>query len=172
MLIGLVGPWFIFFGSDITKGAYMRNEISPFIIKIEYSRLNDPFDEVFSSYRVFFYGVNTSIVGLACVIGAIAGIVGGVFNSPKLFLTGGILDILGIMAFATCMPGYYLDMQAGWGGIASTLGAMVIIISVGFGFMSETLYSILNFIRRKIFQRRTVSFIIFFGVSYSLIPTS
>jgi hypothetical protein len=169
--MGLVGPWFTFFGSDVTKGVYIKNEISPFVIKIEYSRLNDPFGEVFSSYSLFFYGINTSLVGLVCIIGAIAGVVGGVLNRPKLFLTGGILDILGIMAFATCMPGHYIDMQAGWGGIVSTLGIIVIIMSAGFGFMSEMLSSILNFIRRIIFKRRTIPFIIYLGVSYSLIPT-
>lgn len=153
VLIGLVGPWFIFSGSDVTKGVHIKNKISPFVINIEYSRLNDPFGEVFSSYSVFLYGINTSLIGIVCIIGAVAGIVGGILNRPRVFLTGGILDILGILAFATCMPGYYMNMQAGWGSIVSTLGIMVIIISSGFDFMIEMRYSIINFIKRIMFHR-------------------
>ena len=77
VLTGLTGPWFSFSIVDHSVGNYWYFNMSPFFIVGKVSKVNDPFNEIKSSGCHYFYGADKSLIGIACIIGAILSFLGG-----------------------------------------------------------------------------------------------
>ncbi len=168
VLAGLLGPWFTFILYTNNSRQYWNSEISPFALKSTVHYVGDPSKRILSSNELYFYGMNTTTVGIISVLGAIVSFIGGSTNREKLIFVGGGLVLLSNLLFPMCLPGRYVAMEVGWGGAISTIGAFIIIFSYGFYFFKDIFNIFLNFFRDRMTVRKNGLFIVVLGFSYSL----
>jgi len=105
----------------------------------------------------FWFQLNegSTVVGLAALIGAILGLLGGGLNREKISGAGGILSLVATGLFPACVSGYYYDMRFNWGGAITAIGAACmmasLIVTAGF-----PRYNVLNLHKQWTFVSKKI----------------
>ena len=149
VLTGLVSPWFTFSIVDHSIRTCWKFKMSPFTLTIKVYNVNDPFNEIISSGCHRFYRADTALIGVVCVLGAIFSFLGGGMDRWRLSLVGGVMTLLSTLSFWMCLPSYLSGLTVGWGISVSTFGAIVIISSIGLGFLMDKISSIIRLALRE-----------------------
>ncbi len=89
--------------------------------------------EVLSQYSVHFYSPYSSIVGLACIIGATVGFAGEYARKSRITIVSGFLSLAATLFFFFLLPSYVIFVGIScypmWGFWLSLAGSLAIISS-------------------------------------------
>jgi hypothetical protein len=142
VLLGLFGPWFTYhlpqrLGNSPFANAMAHISVSPFVFSNTLTSTSNSSVyediEVLSQYSVHFYSAHSSIVGLACIIGAAVGFAGGYARRPKVTVMSGFLSLVATLFFFFLLPSYVIYVGIScyptWGFWLSLTGSLAVILS-------------------------------------------
>jgi hypothetical protein len=138
VLIGLMGPWISFYNCDRSVGECYSITMSPFIFTVEVSDFKNPFVNIIDYQIFYFKNINEILIGVTCLLGGIISLLSIKKNRMKIALFGGCLSLGSIFFFLTLLPigAFSLPrLSIGWGGLFSSIGVIVILISVIIGLL-------------------------------------
>ena len=145
ILVGLCGPWFDYhlpqrLGGSPFANAMAHVSVSPFIFTTVVTSTSNR--SVYENIGVLrqnsdsFYSVSSSLVGLACILGAIASFVGEYRDSSEISAIAGLVSLVSTMFFYFLLPSevIFIGIRCSpmWGFWLSLLGSVLVLFSIGF----------------------------------------
>lgn len=137
---GLFGPWFNYnlpqrLGNSPFANAMAHFSVSPFIFAVTMTSTSNRsvYEDIEVLYQNsdFFYSEASSLIGLACFLGAITGFIGGYLNRPKTTLIGGFTSLISTLFFFLLLPSnvIFIGIKCSptWGFWLSLFGSMIIL---------------------------------------------